>query len=871
MILNVLRRKISTHLDELDETEESFSEYLLNHFVVKLLYGDSADNGISSSLSVELRGFDNRYFRLLFEDSDRRLLRIIDDMDKGTPGELIKVSTLLERIGRDPDNISDRDLERFDDGFLNQKVYFASQGSHAKLLDAHEYYSQVIDEFLQTDLGLSDDDHLGRVFAMINIALVLMRSFRVIRSRLSTRVSSETKVQFFQSLNETGESLSISDKIRARVVAEFGFDEPEIEAWESVTTDFGDNSDKIEDYLIDYLISDISRSHVPELQKEAEEDEEERADEEDEERADESDDETGEKDGGIDKIKKSDISNHLLDAFAISKRPRPSLESRLVGDGVDTDSFFSSLETSSPRYNEIKRASLSREHFDEQNNFERANEYLERLRGKQWRPLVLLLYNELADTDSSVNDQVMVKMLDVVENLLLRFALTGERADTIEPSFTTPCLYYNEREVPSPTQDRLDIEDSEFNVLDTDLLSELILESTAMEDMSQNSLTNALMFNNSWKRLRDLLVRIAQENMRNSSGEEARRATGHHEWLKGEELEMEHILPSTPKLDEEVASEPLSWLYNFVQYSPEETESDDEEEADVESVDMPSWLTEGDIEAIRDDDRDAERILERIRTLFIDDPGNRMLLHRTVNNRIKNKPFSVKIVFYYLTSYNDLKSMGEYLANLDNLDTSPQELVELIDSLAEAAELTEEEANVLFYRASNTFSLNKDQVEESLSYFSLNDWERTSRDRVEEYDDAQELFDDLNINQSDHAKLYDDDWPEFTITTLDGSVAFVRSESESETVRSYDGFMTEVIEAILLKIGRVDVTDSDEMDDLVIDFNSKWNWERMVDRKAHLVEQALSTLSFETREFDRENTSKEDAYDQIYSQTDRAY
>ena len=875
IILNILRRRVEARLENLQEAEKAFCKYLMNHFIVKPLYGDSADAGISSSLSVELRGFDNKYFRILFEDSDRRLLGIISEMEEGTPGELIKISTLLGRIGRSPTQISDRALEEFDDDFLEQKVYFASQGSHAKLLNAHTFYEGVIDEFLSADLDLSEEADMNRIFAMMNIALVIMRSFRVIRSRLSTRVSPETKVQFFQSLNETGESLTTSDKIRARIVAEFGFDEAEIGSWEEVTTEFGDNSENIENYLVDYLISDLTRNDIPSLsddemsENEAGESGESETDDESEDTEAEEEDEEAATEDGLDYIKKSDISDHLLDAFAISKRPRPHLESKLIGEEVDAASFLSSLETSAPRYNEIKRRRFAKDYFDQETAWDRSMEYLARLKGSQWRPLVLLLYNELTNPDSSLNDQVLVKMLDVVENILLRFALTGERAATIEPTFATPCLYFNEREVPNKIQNRFGIDRTEFSTLNTNLLTELILESTDMEKLSQNSLTNALMYNNTWSRLGDILVRIAQENMRSIGGEEARRATGHSEWLKGEELEMEHILPSTPKLNGENISEPYTWIDNFVQYSSSAEDQANRNDEENESSRMPNWLTEDDIDEIKNGGAEAERVLNRIQNIFIDDPGNRMLIHKTVNNRVKNKPFSIKIVFYYLTSYTDMKSMGEYLANLDNIDSSEEEIVELVDSLSHTAELTEEEANILFYRLSNAFSIDRERIESSATHYdNLEDWDRISKDKITEYDSVAPLLTDHNINESEYNRIYKDDWADFDIKSDEG-ITFVHSEDDPED-RSYDDFLNEITEAILLKIARVDVT-CEEVDDIITEYNAKWNWERMVDRKAHLVEQALSTLSFDTREFDRENISKEDAYEQIFSQTDRAY
>lgn len=130
------------------------------------------------------------------------------------------------------------------------------------------------------------------------------------------------------------------------------------------------------------------------------------------------------------------------------------------------------------------------------------------------------------------------------------------------------------------------------------------------------------------------------------------------------------------------------------------------------------------------------------------------------------------------------------------------------------------------------------------------------------------MLTDHNINESEYNRIYKDDWADFDIKSDEG-ITFVHSEDDPED-RSYDDFLNEITEAILLKIARVDVT-CEEVDDIITEYNAKWNWERMVDRKAHLVEQALSTLSFDTREFDRENISKEDAYEQIFSQTDRAY
>lgn len=877
IILNVLRRRMQPHIDHLEDEEKEFCQYVLNHFIVKPLYGDSADNGRSTSLSIELRGYDEKYFKLLFDDSNRRVLGIIDEMEEGHTGEWLKISTLLKKIGRKPNDLEERDLQNFDNGFLDRKVYYASKGSHSKLLDAHSFYNQVVEDFLSDDLELDEEHHRERIFTMVNIALILMRSFRVIRSRLSQRVSPETKVQFFQSLNETGESLTISDKIRARTVAEFGFDSDEIEDWEEVTEEFGDNSDNIEDYLSDYIMSTIERDNIPGLSEESPNETEDSDSEENEDRSDEenkqengtSEGETSEDNiNPMELIKKSVVSGNLLDAFAISTRPRPELNSKLIGESATPATFFSNLEETASRYNEITRKELNSEYFDSDSAVERCAEYLDRIEGKQWRPFVLLLYNERAN-GTSINDDVMIEMLDTVENLLLRLALTGARTSNVETTFTSPCLYYNEREVPDIIQERLDIDANDFNVLDTDLLSELLLESTTLGDLTQNSLTNALLFNNTWSRLDHLLIRVAQENMRNSGGESARRATGHRDWLKGDELEMEHILPRTPKLSD--AKVTNSWLIDFLGY--EESASTADGEATEGGESMPAWLNEEAFKAAVDKSPEGERVFERIKTLFIEDPGNRMLLHKTVNKRIRNKPFSIKFAFYYLTSYNDLDLMDEYLADPENLDTTFQEVVQLIDSLADTADLTKQEANVLFYRSSVAFSMSEKQISDELTHYSLTNWDRISRDGVAEYESVTNLLSDLSINESEHGRIYEDDWHQYEIQTRNGRLVFVYEGDEDgdEDVREYEEFMHEAVEAILLKVARIDVTDSDEVEDIVLEFNKKWTWEKMVDRKAYLATNVLSSLGFSTREFDREEISKEAAYKQIYSQTDQAF
>ncbi|QCJ47240.1 DUF262 domain-containing protein [Haloprofundus sp. MHR1] len=862
IILNSLRRKIEKESENLDDVEETFAEFLRKQIISRCIYEDSGSEGRSNKLSIKMRGHDHDYFRIIFDDSVTRILSIANEMREPS-GKGIKISTIFEKLGKDTETIDEDDLERL--GLkLSDTKYYAHRGSHNRLFTAKNYYDEAIERFLSEVLSLNEDQHMQRIYTMLNLATILMRAFEVIQVRLTTSVKPETKVQIFQSLNETGKNLTVSEKIRARIVAQFGFEADEVDSWEEINRLLSDYTVNPGEYLVDYL---IATSEGPD--------------------------------------DKYEIGNRVLDAFSISERPSAYMSSRIENE-EEGKQFISDLEDSSQRYIDLtENKQLDNQYFqaddddvssDELNELHaRTSQYLQRLSGEQWIPFQLLLYNELASGDSDVDPSVVATMLDVTENIMLRYSLTNARATAIDTTFTTSCVNYNKKKIPNDVRAHLGYSESDsFSSVDTDLLTELLLHPTKLDQISQAELEQALLYKSAWPSLHSLLLRISRENMRNAE-DAGRRSTQSSIKLRQGELQEEHILPQTPKLSD--SDDKKAWLEYFLRHEREDTdnsddstENDDQEDENAESEGvLPSWLSTEDLEQCDLDDED-DLILERITERFIEETGNRMLINGTVNNRIKNSTFSLKLAFYYLSSYKDLDDMGEFLADLDNLEATEEEFVTLIEEFSDLGELSDGELEILLYQTADIFDKNKQWVTDHAEEEPTMEWDLIEPERLEgRFDTAADFLQYFGVEENDHESFYSIDWEEMESTTDDQRVIFremIEDEDDSEVDSenggggeaddeqpreiTYRDFRSDLIESILLKVKREgELTDVKDDYPTIHAFNKKWNWKTLAERKAHLVEETLDSLDFGSREIPREDISKDDAFEHIYDSLNR--
>ncbi|QSG02817.1 DUF262 domain-containing protein [Natranaeroarchaeum sulfidigenes] len=857
IILNTLRRKIEKESKNLNDAEETFAEFLRKQIISRCIYEDSGSEGRSNKLSIKMRGHDHDYFRIIFDDSATRILSIANEMREPS-GQGIKISTIFEKLGRDTETIDEDNLERL--GLeLSDTKYYAHRGSHNRLFKAKNYYDEAIDRFLSEVISLNEDQHMQRIYAMLNLAIILMRGFQVIQVRLTTSVKPETKVQIFQSLNETGKNLTVSEKIRARIVAQFGFEADEVDSWEEINRLLSDHTVDTEEYLIDYL---IATSEKPD--------------------------------------NKSKVGKRVLDAFSISERPSAYMPSR-IEDKEEGERFISHLEESSQRYIDLtKHKQLDNQYFqadDDDVSSEELNElharisqYLQRLTGEQWVPFQLLLYNELASGDSDVDPSVLVTMLDVTENIMLRYSLTNARATAIDTTFTTSCVNYNRKKIPNDIRDHLGYSESDsFSSVDTDLLTELLLHSTKLEQISRAELEQALLYKSAWPNLQPLLLRISRENMRNAE-DAGRRSTESSIKLRQEELQEEHILPQTPKLSD--SDNEKAWLEYFLSHPREDAGNSNgsiedrdlgDEAIESEGI-LPNWLSGDDIDQCNLDD-EGDLIFSRITERFIEDAGNRMLINGTVNNRIKNSPFSLKLAFYYLSSYKDLDDMGEFLANLDNIEATEEEFVRLIVEFSELGELSDGELEFLLYQVSDIFGKSKGWVKDNTEEDPIMDWDLIEPEGLEDrFDTAADFLQHFDIDEDEHESFYEVNWENMEPIIDDQRLIFqkmIENEGDNENKAgrtddnqplkvAYGDFRTNLVESILLKIKREgDLSDVANEYPTVHVFNQKWNWKRLAERKAHLVEETLDSLNFRTRDIPREDIDRDDAFEQIYESLNR--
>lgn len=821
IILNEIRKLLEECEEEINNSGDYSDDVadgvatLQMGIISQFLYTNPAYSGSGDQVRLHMTDHDHPFFQIILEDKEKNILKYANDLKDGSFPHWRKVHNILGELDieveEDDFNIDDIDDESEYDSLselLEQSKQFTD--SQSNLIDARNTFRELIPKHLDEELSLAEDAHKERALALLNLSIILITSFRIVECKFTAPVDETLKVDVFQSLNETGKSLEIHEKILARVVAAFGIESDEVENFETLAEeDFGGKEKNIKNYLSNYLLA-IENEKV---------------------------------------YKKGKIENNLLQIFNTQKSVRESsLTSRLKKDS-DRSDFIIKLCSHADKYRAINgEEELDADFFDSNQAKKDCQNIINSLQGKQWKPFGLLMYIELSK--GNIEDEFFKSMMQLIEKFMLRNSFASGAATSIDQTFIAACVKYNQEKVPE-FDEIAAYEDEEWtdDVENFSDAPEKVMEVHMVDNSSWNKLSGGQLvrklYDPDWPNIKSILTKLARVNA--STGSERGRS-GAVEGVKKldfSELEREHILPQKPKIQD--ADSPYAWFRDFHKIEEGNPPREDIRSVYDELTSNPSH---------EDDTYDR---LKRQSKPFIDDIGNSILLQNTLNKKVSNRQFSVKVLSYYLRSYNDLDDFNEYIANLDNLDVSIPEIIALIECFG--GKLNDGETKLLLYELEQIFSTIgisdiNDHYSGSLSSPSPIETSRVS----DNYETADVLFEQFDIEKTDHEELFAE-WEGHEVSDL--------VDSNGDGDATFGDMLDDTTESVLRKIASTNDETSeehesqcgtfDEFDSIVSKFNKTWTWEEVVDRKVDLLMEVkdfvrLETLDDEFREYDDEKS-----------------
>jgi uncharacterized protein with ParB-like and HNH nuclease domain len=407
-------------------------DYFQAGIVQKVLYANIINDGNADYLRLKMTDHDNPYFKIIFDDEISRIVSRLEALPDGSAPHWRIIRKVIEEDLQRGEKLDDLDLDDVETDrnynslkeLLDESRYRADP--HTRLLDARNEYEQYLQALLNEELELDEDAYRERALVLINLSILLLSSFRIIECKFSEPVDETLKIDVFQSLNETGKSLELHDKIRARVVAKFNMGSDEAKWFDELVQKFGENSDKIKDYLVDYLLAIES-----------------------------------------DKIyKKGTVSQNLLQAFSTRSSNRRPIDSKLVEtDDHNPRDFIRAINEHADKYNEISSdseepgVSLNDAYFSTDQIQHECEAIIEDLDSEQWKPFVLLMYIELAQGSPIVSETFFRDMLRLVERIMLRSSFSPAVATAIDKTFIAACVKYNTTSIPE--FDKISVYDSD--------------------------------------------------------------------------------------------------------------------------------------------------------------------------------------------------------------------------------------------------------------------------------------------------------------------------------------------------------------------------------------------------------------------------
>lgn len=847
LILNEIRKQVKEI--EKDLREKKFTEdrnvpysdgieYLRKGIISSTIYNDSNNDGKSKFLHLELNNHDKEYFQTNFEDDTKSVLETLNEIKLGNKPYYKKVSNILKDLDIDPDEV-DIDIEDVEvdvdsedpeiSDFLGEKLYFATKGSHNKIFTAREKYSELIEQYLSENLGLDETDYKNRAVALINIGIVVMTAFRIVEFKFDNSVDDSMKIDVFQSLNETGKPLTLTEKIRARVVNKFGIGDESVAKFEDIVHTFGEDSDTIQQYLLDYILATESETHY----------------------------------------EKNEVKNNLLRFFSLRENSTSQYTSRLTQD--EPDKFIEELRSHASKYKTIKDGGdIPADDIDDQEYRNECNNILADLPGKQWRPFALRLYIDLSRSSSFVSEKFFRDMLRNIENIMIRSSFATGAATAIDQTFIGACLDYNNKNIPDydevdAYEDRDEgwMEIDEFNEEPRKIIEAQLVKHSSWDTISGTSIARN-MHGSEWGNSKEILQLLARRNMASLSSRPGAVSTKYT--LDLTDTELEHVFPKTPKINDDdnrspdTVANPLDWYNVFF-----ELDSEDSGEYWPSIKEKFEDIDESGETNSADHDR-----LEDLSEHIIEDIGNHIILESQPNDALRNAQFSVKSLGYYLTRKGDLKMFADPIADPDWLDLSVEELA--CDAECLGLTLGQGEAQLLLYQLEKMFdSVDLAEISSMVERVPLDDTNKLNPGQFEtEYESVEDMLTEFDLSREDYSSIYDD-YADYEFNSDEGLLTDQDEDNNLSPSKLYD----KIIINILIKIvSRRDVTEvpsdldgecSFEGDYIVSRVNKKWNWERVVERKVEIIENLLEEVSMTTIDHEFTDLDTDYHYEHVLS------
>jgi uncharacterized protein with ParB-like and HNH nuclease domain len=826
IILNEIRKRLKTIEDTLraksikddtfDEDYHEGIEYLRKGIISSLLYNDSNNDGKSKYLHLELGRHDKEYFQILFEDTNKSILELLSNIKNGENPQWKRVDNILDSLAIETEDIEigldeiDTSLDMDDatiDDFLKKNLYFATQGSHNNIFDAKDKYGELLDQYLFGHMEFDEEDYKQRAITLINIAILLMVSFRIVECEFDESVDDSMKIDVFKSLNETGKPLSITSKIRARVVNRFNIGDEKVEKFEEVVEIFGDESDVIKQYIVDFIL----------------------ATEEDT------------------LLNKDNVMSDLLEFFSLRENPSREYDTRLDEDAGD---FIDNLRDHADKYKIIKDGGkIPLEHISDKEIRNECNNILSDLRGKQWRPFVLRMYIDLVSDSALVSEIFFRDMLRKVENLMMRNSFAASAATALDTTFIGACKDYNNRTVPD--YDKIDVYDDlddkdwaeadEFNDYTREIIESHLIRHSSWDAISGTDIVRN-MHGTAWGNNKEVLQLLARRNMADII--ERPGAVNKEYTLDLTSTDLEHIFPQTPKLNKDdnrspdEIDNPVNWFNDFFKLYDE-----DSREFWHKINQKYRTIDKDDV-----DNEDYER-LNNLAEPIVEDIGNQILLEERPNKSLRNTQFSLKILGYYLTRKEDLEIFGDMISDPSWLNFHIDELVHLTECIG--LKLGEGEAKALLYDIENKFDgVSIEDINDICSVITLEVENKVDPNLFgNEYTSPSDLFAEFSLSESNYSSLHDN---LANYEYDDDDEILVNDGNNMDITVPFDRMIEVILTRVISKFDVTSEVDSPneeckyEEEYIISRSNKKWTWEKEIERKVEIVEELLERLTMKT-------------------------
>lgn len=516
---------------------------------------------------LTLNDHNNEFYQALMGDTDDRLSYITDQesVHGNRKRNAITIRQYAKRFRIEDDEWEDieNDNRSFDD-------------SNDRLIEAYDYFRSRIER----EIAETYDDDAARARALVNLKEYLLHAFVVGHFHVSQGHPS-LLMDIFQILNDRGMDLNQVDIIRARIVARLREDaKPAIEAenlqrWKDIVDLFDGDYGDVSDFLVDTI--SIVDERV---------------------------------DG------RSEVSDHLLEAFVLDPREDQTLESQLK-TLASTEEFLKTLERYSTYYHNIVYPYDDGLYLEDDRRQRTCNDILQRLqslRTSQWRPLVLAAYATARESDATERaESVLLRTMRAVENVTFRQVLSSINPNRLEGIYADVAHRFTRED------DALDVN------VEAELYTEFenvypgVVGTSFVETLVETSSVNT-------RYAKALLWKLTDEHTETDAM--WRRS------LNISEVHLEHVFPQSPFLDNIGSFDRYYWFERFFG-------ADDPGDPLAETI-------AGIVEA-----GDDELLMDICEEYYISDLGNLGLLWNQDNVTGQNHPLSRKLPVYQRSDFDE--------------------------------------------------------------------------------------------------------------------------------------------------------------------------------------------------------------------------